>query len=92
MIKDIVPAVLTPVNDKIEATNSNSALKRQGADMMTTFDKACGIEDQSMRVFDSIKDTLQDLGDLGDLVTRVQETAPPEINDPTDEVHSVELF
>jgi len=89
MIKDIVPAVLTTVNDKIEAMNSNSALKRQGADMMTTFDKAWGIEDQSMLVFDSIKDTLQDLGDL---VTRVQETAPPEINGPTDEVHSVELF
>ncbi|MFT7243656.1 MAG: DNA-binding response OmpR family regulator [Candidatus Azotimanducaceae bacterium] len=155
-IKDIVPAILTTANGKIEAMNSNSALKRQGTDMITTFDRARdslsglfershafqlevdstlrvmfdelqtklpymgldedqevyivdridrsiqtvrGIEDQSMQVFDSIQDTLQDLGDLVSRVKAqekrqelVQESASPEMDGPTDEVHSVELF
>ncbi|MFT4798333.1 MAG: hypothetical protein ACJAYE_003302 [Candidatus Azotimanducaceae bacterium] len=41
-----------------------------------------GIEDQSVQVFDSIQDQRQALA---------QESAAPEINGPTDEVHSVEL-
>jgi hypothetical protein len=39
-IKDIVPAILTTANGKIESMNSNNELKRQGTDMITTFDKA----------------------------------------------------
>lgn len=151
-IKDIVPAILTTANGKIEAMNSTAALRRQSADLTQTFDKARDslsglfersqhyqhevdqtlramftelqtklpymgldedqelyivervdrsilhvrdIEDQSMQVFSSIQETL---ADLGDLVTRVQaqsktpEVLIPDSDDPTDEVHSVELF
>lgn len=151
-IKDIVPAILTTANGKIEAMNSTDALRRQSADMTQTFDKARDslsglfersqhyqhevdqtlrgmfdelqtklpymgldedqefyiveridrsilkvrdIEDQSMQVFGSIQETLEDLGDL---VTRVQAQSKaaaiviPDNSGPTDEVHSVELF
>tara|TARA_R110002110_G_scaffold290967_2_gene505009 strand:- start:515 stop:1720 length:1206 start_codon:yes stop_codon:yes gene_type:complete len=151
-IKDIVPAILTTANGKIEAMNITEALRRQSADLSETFEKAHNslsglfersqhyqhevdqtlrgmfeelqtklpymgleedqemyivdrvdgsilkvrdIEDQSMQVFGSIQETLQDLGAL---VTRVQAQSQvasvviPDTDGPTDEVHSVELF
>jgi CheY-like chemotaxis protein len=151
-IKDIVPAILTTANGKIEVMNSTDALRRQSVDLTQTFDKARDsltglfersqhyqhevdqtlrgmfqelqtklpymgldedqelyivdridssiltvrdIEDQSMQVFGSIQDTLQDLGDLVERVQAQSEKAEntiPEFDGPTDEVHSVELF
>jgi len=151
-IKDIIPAILTTANGKIETMNVTDALRRQSVDLSQTFEKAHNslsglfersqhyqhevdqtlrgmfqelqtklpymgldedqelyivdkidssilkvrdIEDQSMLVFGSIQETLEDLGAL---VTRVQaqsrvaDSVIPEDQGPTDEVHSVELF
>lgn len=62
-IKDIVPAILTTANGKIEALNSNAALSRQSIDLTETFEKAqaslSGLFEQSHGYQQKVDQTLR---------------------------------